>query len=165
MTSLKREDNTEAIVEHDPDDPGNEEISETIGHELDDPENEEISETIGHELDDPENEEIAEITGHELDESGDEENAEVTGDDLNGPGVPEDESFVGSDLNESKDKRSRTYTEKKIKFKGIIKKFRVKKTLFLFLVAGVCVLAGGSYYSFQHKNGKEINSRNLNCQI
>jgi len=31
--------------------------------------------------------------------------------------------------------------------------------LFLFLVAGVCVLAGGSYYSFQHKNGKEINSR------
>jgi len=159
MTSLKREDNTEAIAEHDPDDPGNEEISETIGHELDDPENEEISETIGHELDDPVDEEIAEITGHELDESGDEENAEVTGDDLNGPGVPEDESFVGSDLNESKDKRSRTYTEKKIKFKGIIKKFRVKKTLFLFLVAGVCVLAGGSYYSFQHKNGKEINSR------
>lgn len=143
MISLKREDNTEAIVEHDPDDPGNEEISETIGHELEN----------------PVDEEIAEITGHELDEPGDEESAEVTGDDLNGSGVPEGESFAGSDLNKSKDKESKTYTEEKIKFKSIIKKFGVKTTLFLLLVAGVCLLVGGSYYFIQHKNREKIPSR------
>ena len=81
MISLKREDNTEAIVEHEPDDPGNEEISEI------------------------------------------------------------------------------TDTEKKINFKDIEKMFREKRTLFLFLVAGVCLLVGGSYYIFQHKSGNEIISR------
>jgi flagellar basal body-associated protein FliL len=175
MTSLNQKDNTEAVVEHKLNNPGDEEISETIGHELDDPENEEISETIGHELDDPVDEGISEITGYELDdpvdegiseitghelhEPGDEENAEVTGDDMNGPGVPEDESFVGNDLNKSKDKESKTYTEEKNKFKSIKKKFRVKRTLFLLLVAGVCLLVGGSYYFIQHKNREKNPSR------
>jgi flagellar basal body-associated protein FliL len=143
MTSLNRKNDTEEVVEHKLNNPGNEEISETIGHEL------------GDQVD----KEIAEITGHELDEPGNEENAEVTGDDLNGPVVPENESFVGSDLNETKDKESKTYKEEKTKFKSIKKKFRVKRTLFLFLVAGVCLLGGGSYYFLQHKNGKEIISR------
>jgi flagellar basal body-associated protein FliL len=124
MTSLNRKDNTEAIVRHEPGDPGDEEIAET--------------------------------TGHELDEPGDEESAEVTGDDLNGPGVPEGESFAGNELNESKDNESKTYTEEKIKFKDAKRKFRDKRTWFLFFVTGICLLAGGSYYFSQHKNGKEI---------
>lgn len=124
MTSLNQGDNTEAIVGHDPDDPGDEEI--------------------------------AEITGQELDEPGDEESEEVAGDDQDGPGVPEGKSFAGNELNESKDKESKTYTEEEIKSKGAKRKFRVKRTWFLFFVTGICFLAGGSYYFSQHKNGKEI---------
>jgi flagellar basal body-associated protein FliL len=207
MISLKREDNTGAIVEHelddpenekisettaveadDPgneeisettghelDDPGNEEISETTGHELDDPGNEEITETTGHELDDPGNEEITETTGHERDDPGDEKSAEVagdepddprieqsekvTGDDLDAPAIPKSKSFAGNELNRSKYRQGKTYVEKKIKFKGIKKKFRAKITLFLFFVAGICLLVGGSYYIFQHKNLEKISSQ------
>jgi flagellar basal body-associated protein FliL len=191
MISLKREYNTEAMVEHDPNDPGNEEISETTGEERDDSVDEEIAEITGHELDDPGDEksaevtgdepddpvdeEIAEIAGHELDDPGDEKSAEVTGDhpddpegeqsekltvyDLDAPEVPERKSFTDNELNRSKDRQGKTYTEKKIKFKGIKKKFREKRTLFLFLVAVVCLLVGGSYYFFQHKNGEKIISQ------
>jgi flagellar basal body-associated protein FliL len=127
MTSLNQGDNTEAIVGHEPDDPGDEEIEE--------------------------------ITGQELDEPGDEESEEVAGDDPDGPGVPEGKSFAGNELNESKDKESKTYTEEEIKSKGAKRKFRVKRTWFLFFVTGICLLAGGSYYFSQHKNGKEIISR------
>ena len=191
MISLKREDNTEAIVEHDPDDPGNEEISETsgeerddmvddeieeiAGHELDEPMDEESAEITGHELDEPMDEESAEIAGHEPDEPGDENSSEVAGDepdgqegeqsekvtvhDLDVPRIPESKSFIDNELNRSKDKQSKTYSEKKIKFKDIKKKFRNKRTLFLFLVVGVCLLVGGSYYFIQHKNGEKIPSR------
>ncbi len=191
MISLKREDNTEAIVENDPDDPGNEEISETIGEELDDSVDEEIeeiaehelvdlgnegiTEITGHELDEPVDEEIEEVAGHEPDEPGDEKRSEVAGHepdepegeqsekvtvhDLDAPRIPESKSFIDNELNRSKDKQSKTYTEKKIKFKDIKKKFRNKRTLFLFLVAGVCLLVGGSYYFIQHKNWEKIPSR------
>jgi flagellar basal body-associated protein FliL len=159
MISLKREDNTEAIVEHDPDDPGNEEISETTGEERDDPVDEDITEISGHELDDPGDEKSAEVTGDEPDDPEGEPSEKVTVYDLDAPGVPESKSFTDNELNRSKDKQSKTYTEKKIKFKGIKKKFRAKRTLFLFLVAGVCLLVGGSYYIFQHKNGEKIISR------
>jgi flagellar basal body-associated protein FliL len=169
------DEENEEVAGDEPDDPRDEEISETTGHELDDSIDEENEEVTGDELDDPGDEDISETTGHELDEPGDEKSAEVTGDepddpggeqsekvtedDLDAPGVPESKSFAGNELNRSKDKQSKTYTEKKNKFKGIKKKFRVKRTWFLFLLTGICLLAGGSYYFIQHKNGKEINSR------
>jgi flagellar basal body-associated protein FliL len=157
------------------DEPENEEVSETIGSDPEDPVNEEVAEISGHELDEPGDEEVAEIFGHELDEPGNEKRAEVTGDDPDDPGsehsekvagdeldasdVSESKSFAGNEENRSKDKQGKTYTEKKIKFNDIKKKLRDKRTLFLFLVSAVCLLVGGSYYFFQHKNGKEINSR------
>jgi flagellar basal body-associated protein FliL len=143
MISLKREDNTEAIVEHDSDDPGNEEITEITGHELDEPGDEKSAEVTGDEPDDPEGEQSEKLTVQDLD----------------APRVPESKSFIDNELNRSKDKQSKTYTEKKIKFKGIKKKFRATRTLFLLLVAGVCLLVGGSYYFFQHKNREKIPSR------
>lgn len=159
MISLKRDENTEAIVENDPDDPGNEEITDITGHELDEPVDEKITEISGHELDDPGDEKSAEVAGDEPDDPEGEQSEKVTVHDLDAPGVPESKSFIDNELNRSKDKQSKTYTEKKIKFKDIKKKFRDKRTLFLLLVAGVCLLVGGSYYFFQHKNGGKIPSR------
>jgi flagellar basal body-associated protein FliL len=143
MISLKREDNIEAIVEHELDDPGNEEIAEITGHELDEAVNEESEEVTGHELDEPGDEESAELTGDELDEPGDEESAELTGDELDEPG----------------DEESKAYKEEKNKSKGTKKKSRGKKTLSLLFMIGICLLAGGSYYFIQNKNEKEIISR------
>jgi flagellar basal body-associated protein FliL len=172
MTSLSSENITEAINEHDLNDPIDEESQKGARVDLGVGE---IAEITGHELDEHEDEEIAEITGHELDKQGDEKRAEVTGDEpddpegeqnkkaavyeLDVPGDPERKSFIDNELSRSKDKQSKTFTEKKIKFKGIKNKFRNKRTLFLFLVAGVCLLVGGSYYFFHHKNGEKIISR------
>ena len=50
-------------------------------------------------------------------------------------------------------------TEEKNKSKGSKKKFRGKRTLSLVFVIGMCLLAMGSYYFSQNKNGKEIISR------
>ena len=84
---------------------------------------------------------------------------DLAGDELDEPGDPEGKSFTGNELNESKDKESKTYTEEKNKSKGAKKKYRGKRTWFLFFVTGICLLAGGSYYFFQNKNEKEIISR------
>ena len=169
------DEKSEEVAGDDPDNPRDEEVAEIFGHELDEPGDEESEEVDGDDPDDPGDEEVAEIFGHELDEPGDEKSEEVAGDDPDDPtsehsekvagdeldasDVSESKSFAGNEVNRSKDKQSKPYTEKKIKFNDIKKKLRDKRTLFLFLVSGVCLLVGGSYYFFQHKNGKEINSR------
>lgn len=99
------------------------------------------------------------IAGDELDEPGDEESIEISGNELDEAGDEENKSFAGKELNESKDKESKALSKEKNKSKGTKKKSKGKKKLFLFFVAGICLLAGGVYYFSQNRNEKEITSR------
>ena len=145
-----RDEEVSEITGDELDDPGNEEVSEITGDELDDPVNEAVSGVSGDELDDPIDEGITKISGHELDDSENEEISKITEHKLDASDVSESNSSAGNEVNRSKDNHRKTNTEKKIKFKDIKKKLKDKKTLFLFLMSGVCLLVGGSYYFFQH---------------
>jgi flagellar basal body-associated protein FliL len=118
-----------------------------------------FSEITGNELDEPGGEEILEITGNELDEPGNEKISEITGNELNEPEDPEGKTFSGNELKESKKKENKSYTEEKNKSKGVRKKFKWKRTPSLVFAIGMCLLAMGSYYFSQNKNGKETISR------
>ena len=88
-----------------------------------------------------------------------EEISEITGNELDEPEDPEGIIFSGNELKESNDKEYKSYTEEKNKSKGVRKKFKGKRTSSLVFAIGMCLLAMGSYYFSQNKNGKETNSR------